>query len=127
MVALTLDTAVDKGRKEMADRVARFAARQCSRDGNLCYYCCLKFSIVFVFWPYLLSFAFSCSPSPSFLSFFLRLGVASLMKQVYVPLQHVHMYLLFLQPFLSASCCVIRIMLQFKIPFGFILFFTYVL
>ena len=35
---VTLDTAVDESRKKIADRVARFPTRLCSRDGKLRYY-----------------------------------------------------------------------------------------
>ena len=66
---LILDTAVDESRKEMADRVARFAARLCSRDGKLCFYIVAVSTnllfwpcfLLFVFFPVLIPVGFSCS------------------------------------------------------------------
>ena len=69
---LSLDTAVDKGRKKMADRVARSQARLCSRDG------------IFCFLPCSLLFFFYLPPLPRYVSL---LRVASSVQQSSAPLQ----------------------------------------
>ena len=55
---VTLDTAVDESRKKIADRVARFPTRLCSRDGKLRYYRRLEYDFL-AFLPCLLQFFFS--------------------------------------------------------------------
>ena len=102
---LTLDTAVDKSRKKMAGRVARFPARLCSRDGKLCYYQnalvskCLEYDFLALRPCFLLSY---CSPPLSRYASLRR--VASFVQQSSGPLQQVRVL-------------VIRDPSQLRIPF----------
>ena len=80
--AVTLDTVADESRKRMADGVARFPSRLCSRDGKTC--CgdalrtifllalvpCLKF-FVFLFFSYFFSL------HPGMFTFFVSLRLCS--------------------------------------------------
>ena len=52
---LTLDTAVDEGRKETAEGVARLPDRFCSRDGSPCYYNHHEYDFLFLLFPFLSS------------------------------------------------------------------------
>ena len=77
------NTAVDESRKKIADRVASFPARLCSRDGKLCYYRHLEYVLLAFFLPCFLLLFFSVFIRACFSSRFFVLSASS------APLQQV--------------------------------------
>ena len=74
--AVTLDTAANESRKEMADGVTRSPARLCSRDRMICYYERHEYDFLPFSW---LSSYFSCFvlPYPDMFIFFVFLRLCS--------------------------------------------------
>ena len=114
---LAQDTAVDKSKKKMAERVARSPVRLCIRDWKIYYYRRLEYDFLRLC---LASFFFP-SFSPSLLRYVSLLRIASSVQQSSAPRQQVCVYFLcHLYSALSqnSACCICSIFFVFLVILG---------